>query len=577
MSYSCHSLFFYFYLICSMRKNKRYTFQDALKAILEDDSEFEGCDNRSDDDPLYNPNSQDGESDESSEFGDSDSSESSTSDDVPQPNVYSGQQNTSVLEKKQGNVHGQKQGTDEGTVQGKKEVSWRKKPFLAPECTFKGPHVTPPDDLLSPLEYFRKFITPEIVQKSANHNNVNTTVKELEIMIGLYLRMGLCQLTGNRGYWENDTRCPMVDDIMSRNRFQYLLATLHFTDNTDVSDRQAEDKCWKVRPWLDMFRKQCLDITREEQNSIDEQMVSFRGTIRQYVKGKPHPCGLKIWSRCSSSGILCDFAVYEGGTGKNSLLGMGGDVVVRLCETLPSDQNYKVFADNLFSSASLVLTLLQRKIYFVGTLRGNCLAWCQLEDEKSLAKRGRGSVDARVGKEGSMAIVKWYDNKSVTLISSNCAVEPQDNTQRWSKADKAFVEVRRPHIVKEYNTFMGGVDLLDACIARCKCHMRSRRWYIYLFWHTIMLGLVNAWLIYRRDCKLLGVQNALKQKSFQRVRVGVPDDVHNDQVAHWPMKCDKRGRCKVCKINATTTLCEKCDVHLCFIEERKCFKSYHLA
>ncbi|XP_019744453.1 piggyBac transposable element-derived protein 2-like [Hippocampus comes] len=289
---------------------------------------------------------------------------------------------------------------------------------------------------------------------------------------------------------------------------------------------------------------------------------------------------------------------------------MGGDVVVKLCETLPSDHNYKVFADNLFSSVPLVLNLLQRKIYFVGTLRGNRLAGCQLEDDKSLAKRGRGSVDARVEKKERLVIVKWYDNKSVTLISSYCAVEPQDNARRWSKADKTFLEVRRPHIVKEYNTFMGGLDLLDACIARCKYHMRSRRWYLYLFWHTIMLGLVNAWLIYRRDCKLLGVKNVLRQKPFQaevatslillqasrgrpslnptssspsppppppkRVRLGVPDDVRSDQVAHWPVKCDKRGRCKHCKVNATTTLCEKCDVRLCFTEERNCFKSYHL-
>lgn len=79
-----------------------------------------------------------------------------------------------------------------------------------------------------------------------------------------------------------------------------------------------------------------------------------------------------------------------------------------------------------------------------------------------------------------------------------------------------------------------------------------------------MLGLVNAWLIYRRDCKLLGVQKPLKQRSFQaevatslilvqsqrgrptihstsspppkRVHFGVPDDVRTDQVAHWRAK-----------------------------------------
>ncbi len=77
------------------------------------------------------------------------------------------------------------------------------------------------------------------------------------------------------------------------------------------------------------------------------------------MKGKPHPWGLKVWGFRSFSGILCDFAVYEGSTGEKTLLGMGGDVVLKLCETLPSSQNYKVLADNLFSSAPLVLKPLQ--------------------------------------------------------------------------------------------------------------------------------------------------------------------------------------------------------------------------
>uniref|UniRef100_A0A3B4WCQ9 PiggyBac transposable element-derived protein 3-like n=1 Tax=Seriola lalandi dorsalis TaxID=1841481 RepID=A0A3B4WCQ9_SERLL len=471
------------------------------------------------------------------------------------------------------------------------KFSWRKKPFEAPDCTFKGESVTPPDELPTPLQYFRRFITEEMieslmeqtnlysVQTTDTLKNVNTTVKELEILIGMYLRMGLCQLPGNRTYWENNTRCAMVADNMSRNRFQTLLASLHFADNTDSSNRQEGDKCWKIRPWLDMFRKQCLEITPEEYNSIDEQMVSFRGTrspIRQYVKSKPHPWGFKIWARCTSTGILCDFQVYEGGTGKRTTFGMGGDVVLKLCETLPPGQNYKVFADNLFSSAPLVLELLQRQIFYTGTLRSNRLSGCQLEDDKSLAKRGRGSFDARVEKEGSMAIVKWHDNRSVTLISSHTAVEPQDKAHRWSKQEKAFLDVNRPHIVKEYNTFMGGVDLIDGCIARYKYNMRSRRWYIYLFWHSIMLALVNAWLTYRRDCKLLGQRGrpSLDSKTPsppappKRVRVGVPDDVRLDQVAHWPVKCAKRGRCKICKTNATTTVCEKCDVAAAVVKKR---------
>ncbi len=128
------------------------------------------------------------------------------------------------------------------------------------------------------LELLREQTNLYSAQKSKCHNNINTTVKELEILLGLYLCMGLCQLPRNCAYWENDSWCPMVADNMSRNHFQNLLASLHFTDNTDLSNRQAEDKCWKIHPWLEMFCKQCLDITPEEHNSIDEQMVSFRGT-----------------------------------------------------------------------------------------------------------------------------------------------------------------------------------------------------------------------------------------------------------------------------------------------------------
>uniref|UniRef100_A0AAQ5XY95 PiggyBac transposable element-derived protein domain-containing protein n=1 Tax=Amphiprion ocellaris TaxID=80972 RepID=A0AAQ5XY95_AMPOC len=309
-------------------------------------------------------------------------------------------------------------------------------------------------------------------------------------------------MPGNRSYWEDDTRCPMVADDMSRNRFQTLLASLQFMDNTDSSNKHIQDKCWKSHPWLDMFCKQCLEITPEKHNSIDEQIVSFRGTycpIRRHVKGKPHPWGWKIWGRCFSSGILCDFIIYESGTGKKYLLGMGGGDVIKLYETLPSNQNYKVFVDNFFSSVQMEHKLLQRHIYFFGTLRSNHLTGCQLEDEKSLAQKGRGFCDARVEKEEPFVIVKWYDNKSVTLISSYCATEPQDKAQRWSKSGKASVEVDRPHIMKESNTFMGGVDLHYTCVTKYKYHIRSRRWYLYLLWQTLMLGLVTAWLIYHRD------------------------------------------------------------------------------
>ena len=39
------------------------------------------------------------------------------------------------------------------------------------------------------------------------------------------------------------------------------------------------------------------------------------------------------------------------------------------------------------------------------------------------------------------------------------------------------------------------MDLLDSFTAIYKFPMKSRRWYVYMFWHTIILAVINAWLL----------------------------------------------------------------------------------
>lgn len=52
----------------------------------------------------------------------------------------------------------------------------------------------------------------------------------------------------------------------------------------------------------------------EQECSIDEQMIPFKGhlSIKQYVKGKPSPWGIKAFALCGRSGLLYDFAIYQG-------------------------------------------------------------------------------------------------------------------------------------------------------------------------------------------------------------------------------------------------------------------------
>ncbi|KTF86643.1 hypothetical protein cypCar_00032225 [Cyprinus carpio] len=93
-------------------------------------------------------------------------------------------------------------------------------------------------------------------------------------------------------------------------------------------------------------------------------------------------------------------------------------------------QNYKIYADNYFTGVTLVVKLLERGIHYVGTARQVRLPNCNLEDEKSLKKKGRESFDVRVEGNHNICTVKWYDNRAVTLVSSFAGPEPVQKIQR---------------------------------------------------------------------------------------------------------------------------------------------------
>ena len=45
---------------------------------------------------------------------------------------------------------------------------------------------------------------------------------------------------------------------------------------------------------------------------------------------------------------------------------------------------------------------------------------------------------------------------------------------------------------------MGGVDLADMLISLYRVKVKTKRWYIKVFWHLIDISKVNAWNLYRR-------------------------------------------------------------------------------
>ena len=322
---------------------------------------------------------------------------------------------------------------------------WKKKTFEPQSDKFQGKTVTATDPIgLSeiPLQYFKRFITDKMLEHIVEHTNrystlkhgrcANASLKEMEQLLGMYFKMGLAEMPSYKMYWENGTRYPAVADIMSRNRFKLLLGTIHFVDNEIVTDDEKKNKLWKVQLFLEMFRMQCLQVIPIQHQSIDEMMIPYKGkfgNIRQYVKGKPHPWGFKVWCRCSPSGLLHDFEVYQGRVEgrKKSEYGVGGSAVLKLCETLEKHAQYKIYADNFFTSIKLIEKLSADGFLYAGTVRQNCLGKAlksKLLPEKDLSRNGRGSYDVRVESTRSIVCLRWLDTRAVTMLSNYAGAEP---------------------------------------------------------------------------------------------------------------------------------------------------------
>ena len=103
-----------------------------------------------------------------------------------------------------------------------------------------------------------------------------------------------------------------------------------------------------------------------------------------------------------------------------------GNIVLQLVQHIPRFQCFRLYSDNWYTSVLLEKTLHEQGIATVGTVRSNRLYNCKLPDYKYMKKKGRGSTEIWVSSVDKLELraVKWFDNRSVTLLSTYESVEP---------------------------------------------------------------------------------------------------------------------------------------------------------
>ncbi|MGH0158816.1 UNVERIFIED_CONTAM: hypothetical protein FKN15_047671 [Acipenser sinensis] len=418
---------------------------------------------------------------------------------------------------------------------------------------------------MSPLQYFKQFFSEDILEVIVGQSNLysiqcnankplNLTTKELEQFLGIVVYMSLFGLPCTRMFWNKACRVSQVADTMILNRWEAIKKSLHFSNNEERQE-ENDDPLHKIRPLVTHLTSKLTSIPMGEKLAVDEQMVPFKGRnrLKQYLPSKPKKWGYKILVLAGSDGVPHNLEIYTGRVVQPPELadvGASGNVVLRL---------------------------------------------------------------AQPG-ETTLHVVKWYDNRSVTLLSDYTGAHPVTEVDRWDRKQKMITKVPCPAVVKEYNKNMGGVDLLDSLIALYRNKIKSKKWYHRLVFHFLDMIIVTSWLLYRRDCEGTGMRKKEQMKlytfksyiaeglcksgkSLERKKgrpsstiageyeakrrkgpaapIPVPD-VRLDATAHWMIMAEKKGRCKVPGCTGTPKAkCRKCDVHLCFTSTSNCFLRFH--
>ena len=161
--------------------------------------------------------------------------------------------------------------------------------------------------------------------------------------------------------------------------------------------------------------------------------------------------------------------------------------------------------------------------------------------------------------------------------------------------------------MKDYNTYMGGVDKADMLISSYGLYRKSKKWWQKIFFRLIDRALCNAFIAFNKitkaKMKSLDFRRRVAQSLITRgcpPKIGrplsydppaaskkrkpltyfIPQSIRKANLGvYWPNYDKKRGRCEVCakdKQEACPHIkCSACDVFLSLNEKKNCFAKIH--
>lgn len=397
--------------------------------------------------------------------------------------------------------------------------------------------------------------------------------------------MGIHKLPCVTDYWKTNEEMfqfPFFSAKMSSRRFRSIMRCLHFSDNNQPTN--PPDRLKKVRPLLRHFLQRMDSVySPGRELAIDESIVAWRGRLifRQYIIGKRHKYGLKLYILAEPSGMVINVIIYGGKNDDLGGVGHTAKVVMKLMENR-LDKGHSLYMDRYYNSISLSEQLLERGTYCTGTLKTN-----RKGNPASVVKAKLGKGDVVFQHCNGISVGKWHDTRDVPFITTEYSHQVITYKDKYGKTKT------KPLAIKKYNTFMCGIDKQDQMLSYYSFERKTVRWDLKMGCHIFHMMILNAFLMYKQHCgnKEGSIDtfydfhvSIIKEllKSLNTTTTKIPTFTPN--TLHIPSKTTNekgqkiRRKCKVCYKNGnrkdTAYFCDGCEEkpYLCL---DSCFRKYH--
>lgn len=400
------------------------------------------------------------------------------------------------------------------------------------------------------------------------------TIPELKVFIGVILFMGTVKLNRMADYWSTNYLMRLSPHLfMSRDRFYLILRALN------VQTDERPESIFKIKPLIDLFNQSMCSIYYPAKNiAIDESLILWKGRLsfRQYLKGKRHRYGIKLYILADMHGIIQKIHLYAG-SGDQTVGGRNhvNKVVMLLLEKY-INKGHSLYVDNFYTSVVLAEELLNKNTYVTGTLRANRAGNPNLIHNK--LKAGESCI---MHNRKNIVVTKWLDKREILFLSSEHDGNYKKTTSRRIRSVKY-----KPAPQVEYNKYMRAIDRHDQLLSYYSCEHKTMRWYKKIIIHIIQICLVNAFLLYRKINNSTIELYDFRKGILQNLLPNVPGLAQSpNERIHLPILLPSHGgrvsrkRCRICykktkKNNQVLYGCPDCPGFpgLCLTP---CFREYH--